>query len=864
MSKSQPKQSQHTPMMQQYLLIKADYPTMLVFYRMGDFYELFYEDARKAAALLDITLTARGKSQGQPIPMAGIPYHAVESYLAKLVRLGESVALCEQTGDPATSKGPVKREVTRVITPGTVTDEALLNASKENLLVSVHQGSTQFGIAALDLSAGRFSVQEVSGTEALQSELQRLKPAELLIAEYTTTDPLYNGHQNLRHRPVWHFDIDSARQQLCKQFGTRDLSGFGCDELPLAIGAAGAILQYVKETQKSALPHLTKLSVEFRTDSVVMDANTRRNLELEFSLTDQHRHTLAGVLDHTATSMGSRLLRRWINRPLRHQATLQSRLDAIEELISSGCIEETSDTLRHIGDVERILTRVALKSARPRDLSTLRDSLTQLPILQKQLNLLANNHVADLLQRIGDHAEIQTLLRQAIIDNPPVLIRDGGVIATGYDHDLDELRNLSQNADQYLVDLEARERAGTGISTLKVAYNRVHGYYIEVSKAQSDNVPDRYTRRQTLKSAERYITAELKSFEDKVLSARERALAREKFLYEELLEILIRELTALQEMAAAVSELDVLTCFAERAQQLNWSRPDFSDTPGIRINSGRHPVVEQVLETPFVPNDLHLDEQKRMLMITGPNMGGKSTYMRQTALIAVLAHIGSYVPAEHVEIGVIDQIFTRIGASDDLASGQSTFMVEMTEAANILHNATENSLVLMDEIGRGTSTFDGLSLAWSCAEHLAQTCKAFTLFATHYFELTQLPEQYPSVINVHLDAIEHNQDIVFMHSVKTGPASQSYGIQVAQLAGLPASVISSARTKLHQLEKPKENDVTAPKAITQSPQLALFAEDPLQTISLLESIVVDETTPKQALEHLYTLQALLKKERPEK
>ncbi|MEJ2061309.1 MAG: DNA mismatch repair protein MutS [Gammaproteobacteria bacterium] len=830
-------------MMQQYLRIKADYPDILLFYRMGDFYELFFDDARRAAKLLGITLTQRGQSAGSPIPMAGVPIHAVEQYLAKLVRAGESVAICEQIGDPAQSKGPVERQVTRIVTPGTVTEEALLDERRENLLAALSGLDTRYGLAWLELSSGRFRVQELDGVEALEAELERLQPAELLLDENLQ---LPFERPGLTRRPPWHFDPESAHHLLTRQFGVKDLNGFGCEGLPLAVGAAGALLQYVIDTQKNALPHLNSLGVERRDDNVLLDAATRRNLELTQNLAGGEDHTLLSVLDSTVTAMGGRCLRRWIATPLRDRDRLRDRLAAVETLreVDPAALREQ---LHGIGDVERILARVALKSARPRDLTTLADSLARLPALQNDLAALDSPLLAELGGEIGEHPEVHDLLSRAVIENPPQLIRDGGVIAPGYDEELDELRALSENADQFLIDLETRERERTGIATLKVAYNRVHGYYIEISRGQADKAPDDYTRRQTLKGAERFITPELKSFEDKVLSARERALAREKALYDALLDALHPPLGALQRSAAALADLDVLTALAERAEVLDYVRPELSDAPGIAIEAGRHPVVEQVLDDPFVPNDLRLDPERRMLVITGPNMGGKSTYMRQAALIALMAHIGSFVPARRAVIGPLDRIFTRIGAADDLASGRSTFMVEMTEAANILNNASEQSLVLMDEIGRGTSTFDGLSLAWACAEHLARVNRAYTLFATHYFELTVLPEQQSGIANVHIDAVEHGDSIVFLHSVKEGPASQSYGLQVAALAGVPKSVIARARERLLELENQSVRESGSQLGLPLAPA------DPHPVLEALEQLDPDALTPREALAVLYQL-----------
>ncbi|MEW8315898.1 MAG: DNA mismatch repair protein MutS [Candidatus Thiodiazotropha endolucinida] len=846
----------HTPMMQQYLRIKGEHPDMLLFYRMGDFYELFFADAEKAARLLDITLTKRGQSAGKPIPMAGVPYHAAEGYLARLVKQGESVAICEQIGDPAASKGPVERKVVRIVTPGTLTDEALLEERRENLLLAINEGD-DYGLAALDLASGRFTIQQLSGLEALSGELERLSPAEILLDEDSTLPEALTLRNGVTRRPAWHYDPDSAERLLCKQFGTRDLGGFGCQDQPLAVAAAGCLLQYVEETQFGALPHIRGMRVEHRDQSVIIDAATRRNLELVHSLSNQPQHTLAGIMDRTVTAMGSRMLRRWISQPLRHREAVAERHATIEALLASRLYHELREILQGIGDIERILARVALKSARPRDLATLRDAIGALPQLQPLLTQLDSPLSPALARQIGEHPAIHQLLQGAIIEQPPMLIRDGGVIAEGYDAELDELRALSQNADQFLLNLESRERERTGIATLKVSYNRVHGYYIEISRGQSDRAPEDYIRRQTLKGAERFITPELKKFEDQVLSARERALAREKYLYDQLLDRLCKELTPLQQCAEGLARLDVLCNLAERAQQLNLVSPQLVEEPGLQITDGRHPVVEQVSSDPFVANSVTFDDQQRMLIITGPNMGGKSTFMRQIALIVLLAYSGSFVPAATARIGPIDRIFSRIGASDDLAGGRSTFMVEMEETANILHNATAQSLVLMDEIGRGTSTFDGLSLAWSCAVELATCLRAYTLFATHYFELTTLPEEYPGIGNLHLDAVEHGDTIVFLHAVREGPANQSYGLQVATLAGVPKPVILRARQRLLELEASAQRH-----AEQQQSQLPLFDPEPpgMEASAVeqqLREIDPDELTPREALEALYRLKQKL-------
>lgn len=853
----------HTPMMRQYLSIKAQHPAELLFYRMGDFYELFYDDAKSAADILDITLTARGKSAGEPIPMCGIPFHAVDRYLVKLVDAGVSVAICEQTGDPATSKGPVEREVVRIITPGTVSDEALMDERRDNSLMAIcsdgnsSDPKSTFGIAYTNLSSGRFVLTEIEGIANLLGEIGRIKPAEVLVPDNLVQLEGSLDQYTLRRRPPWEFELENGTRLLTEHFNTRDLSAFDCSHLNTALAAAGCLLQYARETQKSDLPHIQSIQVEQVSDSVILDAASRRNLELDINLAGGRANTLLAVIDTCATAMGSRLLSRWLNRPLRDQTALLRRQAVVAALQEDFQFEKVAECLRQIGDIERILARLGLRSARPRDLAKLRDSLSLLPTLQQLLADIDCEELSAIAQRIAEFPQQTELLQRAIEENPPVVIREGGVIAKGYDEELDELRDLSSNAGQFLVDLELQERERTGLSTLKVGFNRVHGYYIEISKGQATTeLPAEYVRRQTLKNAERFITPELKEFEDKVLSANSKALAREKALYEALLDELAEDLTALQSSSDAISQLDVLNCFADRATHLNYSRPSLATEAGISIEGGRHPVVETVSEESFVANDLTLDQQQKILIITGPNMGGKSTYMRQTALIVLLALCGSNVPASAATIGPVDRIFTRIGSSDDLAGGRSTFMVEMTETANILHNATENSLVLMDEIGRGTSTFDGLSLAWAAAIYIAEKLQAFTLFATHYFELTVLPESYSNMANVHLDAVEHDNGIVFLHAVKTGPANQSYGLQVAQLAGIPADVISAARDKLHELEAEGgeraigasvENSVAAPM------QSEMFATVDHPVVDFLRRFSPDEITAKEALSILYDL-----------
>ncbi|XKM14591.1 DNA mismatch repair protein MutS [Orbaceae bacterium ac157xtp] len=843
----------HTPMMQQYFKIKAENPDILLFYRMGDFYELFYDDAKKASQLLDITLTKRGASAGEPIPMAGVPYHAAETYLAKLISLGESVAICEQVGDPAQSKGPVERKVVRIVTPGTVSDELLLDDRKDNLLAAIFSDKTHFGYATLDINSGRFNVFECKTAESILAELQRTNPVELLYPEEFQHMELIENRNGLRRRPMWEFELSTAKQQLNLQFGTNDLTGFGVENLAKALCAAGCLLQYVKDTQRTALPHIRSIIKESQEQFVVLDAATRRNLEITENLSGGTEHTLSSILDKTQTAMGSRMFKRWLHAPIRDLIVLNQRQSSIDELQRH--FGDIQPLLKQIGDLERIFARLALRSARPRDFARIRDAYQILPYLQNALSELQNPYLVALKQQINVFDDIANLLSQAIIEAPPALIRDGGVIAPGYNAELDELRALSAGATNYVDQLEIRERNEHKIDTLKIGFNAVHGYYIQVSRGQSHLVPIHYTRRQTLKNAERYIIPELKEYEDKVLTSKSKSLALEKALYNQLFDLLLPRLEEMQLSAEALAELDVLANLAERALTLNYTKPLLSTKRGISIENGRHPVVEQVISEPFIANSLYLSNERRLLIITGPNMGGKSTYMRQTALIVLLAYIGSFVPAEQATIGPIDRIFTRIGASDDLASGRSTFMVEMTETANIMHNATENSLVLMDEIGRGTSTYDGLSLAWACIESLANNIKSMTLFATHYFELTQLPEQIATVYNVHFDAIEHNNTIAFRHTVEEGAASKSYGIAVAGLAGLPNSVLKRAKQKLKELEI---LSIHATNSDVERTQMSLITapETNLELEQAVQQIDPDSLSPKQALELIYKLKAL--------
>ena len=855
-------------MMQQYLRIKAQHPDMLLFYRMGDFYEMFFGDAERAARLLDITLTTRGASAGEPIKMAGVPYHAVDQYLAKLVKLGESVAICEQIGDPAMSKGPVERKVTRVVTPGTLTDSALLDDKRDNVLLALHLNRSTAGLAWLSLASGRFCVMETPVAN-LANELERLRPSEILLADDGNAPSLPNGSTAVKRLPPWHFDVDAARRNLCRQFETHDLSGFGVEELRAGLGAAGALLEYARSTQGTAIAHVTSLAVEQERAFVRMDPATRRNLELSETIRGEPAPTLYSLLDTCATGMGSRLLRHTLHHPLRDREFLRERLAAVAALVGGaggGPHVALHEELKRCVDVERITARIALKSARPRDLSGLRETLTRLPAISAVLTLAPSARLTALGVALAPQDALQSLLAAAIKAEPAAVVREGGVIADGFDAELDELRAIQSNCGQFLMDLETRERARSGIPNLKVEYNRVHGFYIEVTRSQADNVPDDYRRRQTLKNAERFITPELKAFEDKALSAQERALAREKLLFDKLLDDLAPHIPVLQRAAGVLAELDLLATFAERATALDWVSPEFADEPLIEIDSGRHPVVEAQVDH-FIANDTRLSPARQLLIVTGPNMGGKSTYMRQVALIALLACCGSFVPAKCARLGPIDQIFTRIGAADDLAGGRSTFMVEMTEAAYILHHATPESLVLMDEIGRGTSTFDGLALATAIACHLIEKNRSLTLFATHYFELTRLAEEFPQAVNVHLDAVEHKDRIVFLHAVEEGPANESYGLQVAQLAGVPAAVIRAARKNLalleeHGLVAGPQRDLFAAASVAAAAakdahETVVQSQTAREVLDALRAADPDALSPKEALELVYRLRQQL-------
>lgn len=839
--------------MQQYLRVKADYPEMLLFYRMGDFYELFYEDAERAARLLDIALTARGSSAGTPVPMAGVPVHAVDAYLARLLRQGESVAICEQTGESA-RKGLMERRVTRIVTPGTITEEALLEERRDNLLVAVHPEGDCIGLAVMDLCSGRFSVLEVNGPDALRAEIDRLRPAELLLSEVARICGLTADHWPVRQRPAWHFDLESAHNALCEQFRVRDLSGLGCEDLSAALRAAGSLLHYVRETQRAALPHLQRLTVERREEGILLDCASRRNLEINEALSGGAELSLVGVMDTTANPMGGRMLRRWLNRPLRDCDALQGRHNAVAALLLDRGFESAHQILRRIGDLERIVSRIAMRSARPRDLMQLRTTLGILPEFRKLVSEFESVRLRTLSEGISNFSELHALLRSALVEEPPAQLRDGGVIAPGFDAELDELRGIRDNAGRILLEIEARERQRTGIATLKVGYHRVHGYYLELSRVHRDRMPPDYRRHQTLKAVERYVTPELSALEAQVLRAGENALARERCLYEGLLDRTAEHFDALQEAAAALAEIDCLAAFAERAERLDLCCPELMDNPGIRIEAGRHPIVERVLKTHFVPNDLALDEERRMLILTGPNMGGKSTYMRQIALIVILAYSGSFVPARSAVLGPIDRIYTRIGAADDLAAGHSTFMVEMSETANLLNNATSQSLVLIDEIGRGTSTFDGLAIAWATAKYLATTVRPYTVLATHYFELTDLPTEVQGVENIHVEALENGDSLIFLHAVTGGPASQSYGLEVAALAGVPHAVIAQARQKLWALER---RQVVEPHHERRA-QLDLLCEAATPpALATLRETDPDALTPRKALELIYKLKGMM-------
>jgi DNA mismatch repair protein MutS len=850
--------SAHTPMMQQYLRVKAEHPDKLVFYRMGDFYELFYDDAERGAKLLDITLTSRGASAGAPIPMAGVPYHAVDQYLGRLVKLGESVAICEQIGDPATSKGPVERKVTRIVTPGTVTEAGLLEAKRDCLLVALYRDRQRVGVAWLNLAAGQMRLRDVALSE-LRSELERLDASEIIYPDGMA--PVALEGVPAHALPPWQFDADSATRRLASQLGTQDLAAFGVSDAPLAVPAAGALLHYAHSTQASAgsLAHVRTLVVEHAGEQLALDATTRRNLEIVQTLRGEASPTLLSLLDQCTTAAGSRLLRQWLTQPLRRREMAIARHAAIQELLAAPATRRRlADSLKRTVDIERIASRIALGNARPRDLGGLRDTLERLPEIGGSIADCRSALMIDATGALAVDRRWSELLTRAIAVEPSAALRDGNVIAKGYDAELDELRSIQENCGAFLIELESKERARTGIASLKVEYNRVHGFYIEVSHSHVQRIPVDYRRRQTLKNAERYITPELKAFEDKALSAQERALAREKTLYEQLLAELATAIPALQRAAVAMATIDVVCTHAAQAEALDWARPTFVSSPGIRVEGGRHPVVETQVEH-FIPNDLRLDPARRLLIVTGPNMGGKSTYMRQAAVIVLFASCGFFVPAKSAELGPLDAIYTRIGAADDLAGGRSTFMVEMTEAATILNRASPESLVLIDEIGRGTSTFDGLALAWAIARALALGNRSLTLFATHYFELTALASELEGCANVHFDAVEHKDGIAFLHEVAEGPADRSYGLQVAKLAGVSGETVRQARAYLARLDR---------FSVRRDAHGDLFAGDDTgsasssaspEALDRLAALDPDALSPREAHAALYELKRLLGK-----
>lgn len=876
----------HTPMMQHYLQVKKEYPNALLFYRMGDFYELFFDDAHTVVKILGITLTHRGKSNGQPIPMAGVPYHSADRYLTRLVKAGQAIAICEQVGE-VTGKAPVEREVVRLITAGTLTDDNLLGQHQSSSLLALCIQQQHIGMALLDLSAGIFKVQQIEyKLEQFPLELARLMPSEIIIDEDMVDTNIIDIIKNtlectITKRPNVDFNIKNADKTLCDQFGVSTLSGFGVDELPLAKASASALIHYAKETQKTALPHICSLRVENSQQYIAIDYVTRKNLEITQPLFE-HGTSLFSLINDCKTAMGGRLLHRFLMQPMRDTAVLEQRLESIDILLQGYHETPIRLVLQEISDIERVLSRVALGSARPRDLVQLRQAFAQIPLLRHALQPILNTHtqglLAELTQQLGDFQPLYEHLCHAIVELPPVVLRDGNVIATGFDPELDELRQMKDNAGDFLIQMELKERQRTGISNLKIAYNKVSGYFIELTRGQAENAPSDYIRRQTLKNAERFITPELKTFEDKILSADARALAREKYLFEQILNHLQQHIADLQTMSNAIAQLDVLCNFAYQARLRHWVRPEYTSDIGIDIVAGRHPVVEALSKTTFVANDTHLNQQHRLSIITGPNMGGKSTYMRQTALICILAYCGSFVPAQSAKLGSIDRIFTRIGSADDLSTGKSTFMVEMTETAQILHHATAHSLVLMDEVGRGTSTYDGLSLAWACVLDLSKRIKCLCLFATHYFELTELGNQ-AHIQNQHVTAVEANGNLILLHKVQAGPASQSHGLQVAKLAGIPTSVIKEAQKRLKILEKQQisapqnqqadlfaepENiiehiDDNMPQQFISSPQIEYIeVEKPSPIIEQLKQLNIDDLSPRQALEQLYQLKELLK------
>jgi len=837
-------------MMKQYLAIKKEYPDTILFYQMGDFYEMFFEDAQKTSKLLDITLTSRSQSGGSEVPMAGIPVHSVEQYLERLLSLNLSVAICDQVGDPANAKGgPVERKVVRVVTPGTLIEEILLNDRHENITASVYELNGRYGIATLEISSGRFVGYEVSSRELLLSSIRRINPAEMIVSD--NQNPLEDDTA-ARQVPSWYFDSSRAENVLCELFETKFLDAFDCPEFPVATRAAGALIVYIQDLHGNQLPHVNGIEFKRQSSFINMDEVTRKNLEIEVGHDGTSQNSLVRIFDDCRTAMGARMLRRWFNAPITDRAELVARHDAIDWLLETPQLDKIRTLLKSIADIERILARVSLKTARPRDLLGLRDSLETLP----EINPLIEHCPASLIQSLqgslAPQHEVHGLLRSAIKDDPPNIIRDGGVLRDDYDQELGELRRLQQESGDRLLEMEVHERKSTRISNLRIRYNRVHGYYIEIPRSQQGSVPEHYIRRQTIKNAERFVTEELKEFEERILGAKGKALIREKYLYAQILETLQPHIRAIMQCARALACLDLLGNFAAKARTLGLCRPELVDRSSIEIIDGRHPVVEQTLiQRDFISNTTLLDENTRMQLITGPNMGGKSTYMRQVAIIALLAYTGCYVPASSARIGFIDRIFTRIGASDDLAGGRSTFMVEMTEMAGILRNASQNSLVVVDEIGRGTSTFDGLALAWACARELAMKVKSLTLFSTHYFELTVLEDELPCLVNVHLDAVEHGENIVFMYKVKLGSASKSYGLQVARLAGIPDHVIAASSFKLSSMERMQVEEDDRPCG--PNADKPVLIPEVLEVISIIKSLDVDNLTPREALDKIYEL-----------
>ncbi len=850
--------SEHTPMMQQFLTIKAQHPNILLFYRMGDFYELFFEDAVKASKWLGITLTQRGKSNGDPIPMAGVPYHAVDNYLAKLVRQGKSIAICEQIGDPATSKGPVERKVVRIITPGTLTEESLLDEKTDNLIASCYSlklskpSRELFGLAWMDISTNRFNCAEFDSFELLNNELARINPSEVLVPS-KLRDSFENSQLLLKQEEDWQFDYSQNYQKLLQHFNVSNLEGFGCEELQAGICSAGCLLNYVKHTQQSSLSFIKTINHSDNHGLLHLNTFTRKHLEITENIFGQNDKTLFNVINQTNTSMGTRLLKSWLHSPLRESSIINARLNSVEALTSHNEIDQLAQSLVHIKDMQRLLTRIAILSARPRDLTGLRESLQALPDIKSWLLKSKQPVLEDIGQQLTLHTRTKELLEKSVFDNPPVVLRDGNVIKTGFNKELDQLRSLSGNAEQLLDDMEQREKQSTGITHLKVGYNRVHGFYIEISKSQSDLAPIHYTRRQTLKNAERFITPELKTLEDKVLSSQSEALALEKKLYQQLLDTLQIDVDDLMFTAETIARLDVLYSFAKTAIDHQYIKPKFVKNRALNINKGRHPVVENYQNDPFIPNDVLFHKDINSKLITGPNMGGKSTYMRMTAIIVLLAHCGSFVPAQSAELSLMDSIYTRIGASDDLAGGRSTFMVEMSETANILNNATHSSLVLLDEIGRGTSTFDGLALASATLSHLSEKIQPLTLFATHYFELTELADKTQTIENCHFGAIQHGDSLILDHQIHSGPTSKSYGLHVAKLAGVPSAVTKKAEAIQIELESngkvvKDDNDVQ---------NLVKIGLKPIETLDprlkILENTDPNDLSPKEALALVFEL-----------